>query len=89
MSFSKLKELHRDVIHQVTQEHLQLATFLPFDAVQLAVTFTKDELDDLENLLVDMRSATSANERSSALINNIGSYAAPIIKLLQLAKIIV
>jgi hypothetical protein len=88
MSFTTIAKLHKEIVEQVTQEHLQLSTFLPFNVLQLKASFTPEELKDLADFVMEMRSATTSNARAAALISKINSFATPVVKLLELAKVL-
>jgi len=88
MSFSDLAKENQDIIGAVTKAHQEAASFLPFNAAQIQAAFTEQELTTLAKFVGEMHKATNDNKRSAALINNIDSYAASVVKLLRLARII-
>lgn len=77
------KRARKDVVDNLVTEYSTLASITSFTAHELKAIFTEKEMKEINDLLVEMKSATSENDKKTKLINNIQKYSGVVLKLLR------
>lgn len=72
-----------DVVEQLVSEYSTLASVTSFTEHELKAIFTKKEMETVNDLLLEMKTATSENEKRAKLIKNINKYSGVVLKLVR------
>lgn len=72
-----------DVVGKLVSEYSTLASVTAFTEHELKAIFTKAEMQTINDLLVEMKNATSENEKKAKLVNNIKKYSGVLLKMIR------
>ena len=68
---------------ELTTKYSKMASMTIFTQHELEQTFTEEEIEKLEGLLTEMRTATDDNERNAKLVASIDKVAGVVLKLIK------
>ena len=77
------KRSRKDVVSNLVTEYSTLASTTSFTDHELKAIFTSKEMETINDLLVDMKEATSENEKRAKLAGGINKYAGVLLKMLR------
>ena len=79
----KSKRARKNVVEKLVTEYSSLATTTAFTELQLQAIFTEAEMKTVNDLLLEIKSATTENKKKAALVANIDKYSGVVLKMLR------